>query len=327
MNFLWGALLLLLLLVVAVVVVRVRGGVKVREGVRSVVVLGSGGHTAELLEELHRVDLQRYSPRCYVVANTDTGPHGSAAKAHAFEQHHNNQGSFTIRIIPRSREVGQSYVSAVWTTLRALWASLALVWIEKPDLVPKMTQIDSKQYKVLCNGPGTCVPICYAAYLYKLLGINDCKIVFLESIACVDHLSLSGKLLLPIADLFCVQWPSLKVKYRHSIDVGRFSVASEENPEYLQPTKGPVLVTVGSTSFDELVGAVDTVQFVEMLKEMGYTGLKVQYGRGKYQPNLIREENSTPTFQMESFRYKDSLKQDMAQAALIISHAGIDQLY
>lgn len=37
--------------------------------------------------------------------------------------------------IPRSREVGQSYLTSIWTTLVAIWAALAMVWREKPQLV------------------------------------------------------------------------------------------------------------------------------------------------------------------------------------------------
>ena len=46
-----------------------------------------------------------------------------------------------IRTIPRSREVGQSYLSSIQSTLRALLHSLSLVLFEQPSLL-------------LVNGPG-----------------------------------------------------------------------------------------------------------------------------------------------------------------------------
>ena len=38
-------------------------------------------------------------------------------------------------VIPRSREVGQSYSTSVWTTLVALWTAFAIVFRERPQLV------------------------------------------------------------------------------------------------------------------------------------------------------------------------------------------------
>ena len=37
--------------------------------------------------------------------------------------------------IPRSREVGQSYLTSIWTTLISVWAALAIVYMEAPQLV------------------------------------------------------------------------------------------------------------------------------------------------------------------------------------------------
>lgn len=40
-----------------------------------------------------------------------------------------------VHTIPRSREVGQSYITSVWTTLYALGYSAVLVLRERPELV------------------------------------------------------------------------------------------------------------------------------------------------------------------------------------------------
>jgi hypothetical protein len=40
-----------------------------------------------------------------------------------------------------------------------------------------------------------------------------------------------------------------------------------------------VLVTVGSTLFDDLIRAVDDEEFVNKLIELGYTGMHVQMGK------------------------------------------------
>jgi UDP-N-acetylglucosamine:LPS N-acetylglucosamine transferase len=60
-------------------------------------------------------------------------------------------------------------------------------------------------------------PGCVAAFLGKLRGA---KVVWLDSITNVEHLSLSGRMVRPFADLFLVQWPELTAKYRHVEYVG-----------------------------------------------------------------------------------------------------------
>lgn len=92
--------------------------------------------------------------------------------------------------------------------MNALWYSLPLVFRLRPDMV-------------LCNGPGTCVPLCVAGLLLGILGMKKVLIVYVESICRVQTLSLTGKILYPISDYFFVQWSSLRDKYPKSIFLGR----------------------------------------------------------------------------------------------------------
>ena len=55
----------------------------------------------------------------------------------------------------------------------------------------------------------------------RLLLWRPCRLVYVESIARVDTLSLSGKILYKIADQFFVQWPQLQAKYPRALFVGR----------------------------------------------------------------------------------------------------------
>ena len=48
-----------------------------------------------------------------------------------------------ILTVPRSREVGQSYLTSVWTTLVSVWAALAIVYKEAPQLVRIPTSLVS----------------------------------------------------------------------------------------------------------------------------------------------------------------------------------------
>nr|AAI19773.1 Glycosyltransferase 28 domain containing 2 [Mus musculus] len=79
-----------------------------------------------------------------------------------------------------------------------------------------------------------------------------------------------------------------------------------------------VFVTVGTTSFDDLIARVVAHDSVQILKNLGYNQLVLQIGRG----TVVPEPFSTESFTLDVYRYKDSLKEDLQQAYLVISHAG-----
>nr|XP_019956970.1 PREDICTED: UDP-N-acetylglucosamine transferase subunit ALG14 homolog [Paralichthys olivaceus] len=171
------------------------------------VVAGSGGHTTEILRLMGSL-CAAYTPRHYVIADTDQMSEEKISTFESSKQHSDSGSQFTICRIPRSREVHQSWTSSVVSTLNALQYSLPLVFRLRPDMV-------------LCNGPGTCVPLCMAGLLLGILGMKKVLIVYVESICRVHTLSLTGKILYPISDYFFVQWSSLKDKYPKSIFLGR----------------------------------------------------------------------------------------------------------
>ncbi|XP_016327505.1 UDP-N-acetylglucosamine transferase subunit ALG14 homolog isoform X2 [Sinocyclocheilus anshuiensis] len=171
------------------------------------VIAGSGGHTTEIVRLMGSLS-QSYNPRHYVTADTDKM---SEEKIRTFEAEQEKSGSpsqFTIHRIPRSREVRQSWSSSVLSSLSALISSVPLVFRLQPDIV-------------LCNGPGTCVPLCAAGLLLGVLGLKRVLIIYVESICRVETLSLSGKILYYFSDYFFVQWASLKDKYPKAIYLGR----------------------------------------------------------------------------------------------------------
>lgn len=166
-----------------------------KQPVRTLIVLGSGGHTAEMMTIVKQLNKKNYSPRYYVLASTDTT---SKTKVLDLEEPTTSKNDYEIIRIKRSRHVGQSYLTSVLTTLQSIWQCIPLVYRLQPDLI-------------LCNGPGTCVPICLIAFMLKVFcAISiQCKIVFVESFCRVKTVSLSGRILIWIADCFVVQWPQL----------------------------------------------------------------------------------------------------------------------
>ncbi|CAN7118784.1 unnamed protein product [Brassica rapa subsp. narinosa] len=195
----------------------------------TLIVLGSGGHTAEMLSLLSVLRMDRYTPRFYIAAATDTM---SLQKARSFEdslvdKSAVKEASLQYTQIYRSREVGQSYVTSVWTTIVAIVHALWLMIRIRPQVASYFMEtgylLDLVQvFQILCNGPGTCIPLCVIAFLFKVLGVRWSSIFYVESVARVKRLSLSGLLLykLRMADQFFVQWPQLQKNYPRAHYVG-----------------------------------------------------------------------------------------------------------
>ncbi|RDW60345.1 glycosyltransferase family protein [Aspergillus mulundensis] len=209
--------------------------------VHLLVVLGSGGHTAEMFSLLRRMELNtsRYIYRTYIVSS---GDNFSATKAVEFESTLGAEPeSYAIITVPRARRVHQSYLTAPFTTTFSFWSCLLALCGRHPDQQQhkRPEQLPSPYPDlILTNGPATAVCVILAARLLRLVawflsflfparihpptisagGLAPpeeefrLRTIFVESWARVRTLSLSGKILLPFADRFLVQWPALEGK-------------------------------------------------------------------------------------------------------------------
>ncbi|CAH1955367.1 unnamed protein product [Acanthoscelides obtectus] len=160
-----------------------------------------------MLKLLQNLDFKKYTPRYYFMASCDST---SLSKIKELEERErkSKQGEYHISMIPRSRVVNQSYTTAVFSTIYSILYSVPLVFKIVPDLI-------------LCNGPGTCIPICGIGFVLKTFFIKDVKIVFVESFCRTRKLSLSGKILLYLADIFIVQWLTLKKNVKRADYIGQ----------------------------------------------------------------------------------------------------------
>ena len=163
-----------------------------RKTARTLVVLGSGGHTGEMMYLMRSLNRKKFRPLHIVYASSD-----SMSRVRALSEW--NSSTVSFHSVPRSRSVGQSWITTPFTTAWAIVHSILLIVRIRPDTI-------------LCNGPGTCVPICYAAFLLRFLGLQWCDVVFVESFCRSKSLSLSGRLLYPIADVFVVHWKKLATR-------------------------------------------------------------------------------------------------------------------
>ncbi|VIO97812.1 glycosyltransferase 28 domain containing 1, putative [Brugia malayi] len=90
----------------------------------------------------------------------------------------------------------------------------------------------------------------------------------------------------------------------------RQRLKQEKRDSWLRP--------IGSTEFDALIRVVVERKFLESLKEIGITDLLIQMGKGK----IELEKGNHYGININYYRYKDDILQDIAEADLVIGHAG-----
>ena len=179
------------------------------------VIFGSGGHTTEMLLMLQNTNIfEKYGHVHFVFGHSDSWSlqkvqtHYKSSMGIDIHQEV-KKGNLTLHKLFRAREVKQSYLTSVVTTIIALCHSVVLI---------AKVQFQSLDL-ILTNGPGTAVPICYIYwFISKVLMFNlNSKIIFVESFCRVQSLSFTGKLLKPILSKFVVQHKQLQKKVEGSI--------------------------------------------------------------------------------------------------------------
>jgi beta-1,4-N-acetylglucosaminyltransferase len=160
------------------------------------VILGSGGHTSEILKVLEDWEGEINA----VCAENDL------ISARQF----NDRFSGRVHFVYRSRRVGQSYFSSIFTTIYSFFPAFAVIWKESPSLI-------------VTNGPGTALPLCYVGFFMRFLTLQKIRLVYVESFCRTSTLSLAGRLIYPISDEFFVQWPKLHEKHPKTKYVGLLS--------------------------------------------------------------------------------------------------------
>ena len=196
------------------------------------IVLGSGGHSAEMIAMLERavreedarrkLEWEDYSCRTWIVGSGDDI---SARRAKEFEemvaglQKVNGNANGKVRkaedtkwrivTVPRAREIHQPMLTAPVSCLRCLVACWNILLptegprdIDRPDLI-------------ICNGPATATILVLTSVLLRFFNVRGCnsegkmRTVYIESWARVKRLSLSGWLMVRVVDRFFVQWQQL----------------------------------------------------------------------------------------------------------------------
>jgi UDP-N-acetylglucosamine:LPS N-acetylglucosamine transferase len=97
--------------------------------------------------------------------------------------------------------VGECNRRRLLKTIKVFWQCVKIVLKERPDVV-------------ISTGAAAGCMICF---LGKLAGA---KVLWVDSITNTEKLSLSGRMVRHIADLFLVQWPELAARYKNVEYVG-----------------------------------------------------------------------------------------------------------
>ena len=215
---------------------------------RLLVVLGSGGHTHEMLALLRGLDARKYARRTWVVGSGDGFSAGRAVGfERALEEKWRKKGegeggrqgrarapSLTSVAEQRALDadaradshgdkgacVGPgAYTLATVPRARNIHQPLCTVPLSAlrclyaafaPLLAPSPPAL------ILTNGPATGVLVVLAAFVLRFFDIRGveskglCRCVYVESFARVKTLSLSGRLLVRVVDRFLVQWEELE---------------------------------------------------------------------------------------------------------------------
>ncbi|KAK4549701.1 hypothetical protein LTR36_005002 [Oleoguttula mirabilis] len=209
------------------------------------VVLGSGGHTAEMLAMLERavsakdaslkLDWKDYTHRTWVVGSGDSI---SAQRAKDFEDMviplstpedlmvgkvkratYNGIGTYDVVTVPRAREIHQSLTTtpmSSFTCMRACYDLLTRYTTETRDGHASGPGQKDFPDVILCNGPATATILVATSMLLRFFDVKGCstrgklRTIYVESWARVKKPSLSGKLLSRVVDRFLVQWPQLE---------------------------------------------------------------------------------------------------------------------
>lgn len=210
------------------------------------VVLGSGGHTAEMLSLLNSLDPALYTYRSYVIGS---GDNFSAGRAQEFERGlaankkketkeeeeeedvvgFTDRGGeemmgvstmgYSIHNVPRARRIHQSLLTSPLSSLSCLCACLKLLY-SHPNGYPDL---------ILTNGPATSLILMFASTILRYFSFlpfvgpakrsvrgysvsGNMRVIYVESWARVKRPSLSGSIIVRcgLCDRMLVQWKDLQ---------------------------------------------------------------------------------------------------------------------
>jgi beta-1,4-N-acetylglucosaminyltransferase len=193
-------------------------------------VCGSGGHTAEMFELIRQtLNPARNVHRRYVFTTGDNNTLTAIIKFETVVRtlFPSDGGTWDAYQVKRARNVHQSLLTTPFTALLSLISIFeALTTPPKDRGTPKEQKLFKFPHVITTNGPGNGVMTAIVARLLKIFFVaptNCMKVVFIETWAHVETLSLTGKIFHwgrrvgGIVDVFLVQHRPLAEKYGYNV--------------------------------------------------------------------------------------------------------------
>lgn len=156
--------------------------------IRLLIVFGQGGHSKEMVKLMDLLGSDyEYA---YIMVDGDN----------LTESMLTIQNPIFRVVSPRGKE--HRLLPDIWKTLKCMCQALKPIYRFRPKAM-------------LSTGPGVAVPVALAC---KLMGV---KLIFVETGSRVTSLSLTGRIMYRLADMFLVQWEPLLEKYPRAVYAGR----------------------------------------------------------------------------------------------------------
>jgi beta-1,4-N-acetylglucosaminyltransferase len=184
-------------------------------------VLGSGGHTKEMLMMMDDgfCDFDHFHRR-YLITSGDSMSLNHMkdyedSLQRLCEGSEHSPGTYDLHTVTRARRVHQPLWSTPLTALLSVLDIFPVLLLEPrvgTESLPRFPRL------IFSNGPATGFFVALAAHVLKLFYIvpeDDMKFIYIESWARISTLSLTGKLLhyTGLADVFLVQHAEVAARY------------------------------------------------------------------------------------------------------------------
>ncbi|TDZ17408.1 UDP-N-acetylglucosamine transferase subunit alg14 [Colletotrichum orbiculare MAFF 240422] len=188
-------------------------------GAYLLVVLGSGGHTKEMLAMMGKnFPTAPNVHRRYLISSGDSM---SLKHLTAFEddlkviRSDDEAGTWDMHVVARARKIHQSLLTTPFTALLSVVQIFPLLLRSSFKGARKRQQFPDI---IITNGPATGFIVGLVVYLLKIFCVvpeDTAQVLFIESWARIKTLSLTGRLfhLTGIADLLLVQHEQVATKY------------------------------------------------------------------------------------------------------------------
>lgn len=155
---------------------------------RFLVILGGGGHTAEMVELTRRLGAHDYEYACAKNDDLSVAKIVHPGRVHRVTSPLGMHNRNFLRVLAKS-------LPAVVNAFRVMFRTKAKV--------------------IITSGPAMSVPICLIGRLFGR------KLVFVETISRVHTRSRTGGVLYPLSALSFIQWKSLAPRYPKALFCGR----------------------------------------------------------------------------------------------------------